>query len=82
MLPRQKIAPAGHWRLGFSVNNSQGLRCGPFLFVSGQVDLDPNGQMVHPRDLEAQASTVVGHVKTVLEAGGAEADDLVKMTAF
>jgi enamine deaminase RidA (YjgF/YER057c/UK114 family) len=38
--------------------------------------------MVHPGDLEAQASAVVGHVKSVLEAGGAEADDLVKMTAY
>jgi enamine deaminase RidA (YjgF/YER057c/UK114 family) len=67
---------------GFSVNNSQGLRCGPFLFVSGQVDLDAEARMVHPGDLEAQASAVVGHVKSVLEAGGAEADDLVKMTAY
>jgi hypothetical protein len=35
MLPRHAIRPDGHWRLGFSVNNSQGLRCGPFIFVSG-----------------------------------------------
>jgi enamine deaminase RidA (YjgF/YER057c/UK114 family) len=82
MLPRQKITPEDHRRLGFSVNNSQGLRCGPFLFVSGQVDLDAEARMVHPGDLEAQASAVVGHVKSVLEAGGAEADDLVKMTAY
>ena len=82
MLPRQKITPEGHWRLGFPVNNSQGLRCGPFIFVSGQVDLDPDGRMVNPGDLQAQASNVVAHIKTVLEAGQAEVDDLVKITAF
>lgn len=82
MLPRQKIRPEGHWRLGFSVNNSQGARCGPFLFVSGQVDLDPDGRMVNPGNLATQATNVVDHIKTVLEAGRAEADDLVKMTAF
>ena len=82
MLPRHAIRPDGHWRLGFSVNNSQGLRCGPFIFVSGQVDLDADGRMVNPGDLAAQASNVMTHIKTVLEAGRAEADDLVKMTAF
>ena len=82
MLPRQKIAPEGHWRLGFQVNNSQGVRCGPFLFVSGQVDLDPDGRMVHPGDLAAQAASVIGHVKTVLAAGGGDADDLVKLSVF
>ena len=82
MLPRQKITPEGHWRLGFPVNNSQGLRCGPFIFVSGQVDLDPDGRMVNPGDLQAQASNVVALIQTVLEAGQAEVDDLVKITAF
>jgi len=82
MLPRQKITPEGHWQLGFSVNNSQGVRCGPFVFVSGQVDLDPEGRMVNPGDLAAQATNVVAHIKTVLEAGQAELDDLVKMTVF
>ncbi len=82
MLPRHAIRPDGHWRLGFSVNNSQGLRCGPFIFVSGQVDLDPDGRMVNPGDLQAQASNVVAHIKTVLEAGQAVVDDLVKITAF
>ena len=82
MLPRQKIAPEGHWRLGFSVNNSQGVRCGPFLFVSGQVDLDPEGRMVNLGDLRAQATNCIAHIGSVLEAGGADADDLVKLTAY
>jgi enamine deaminase RidA (YjgF/YER057c/UK114 family) len=82
MLPRQAIRPDGHWRLGFAVNNSQGLRCGPFVFVAGQVDLDAETRMVNPGNLMAQATNAVAHVRTVLAGGGAEADDLVKLTVF
>jgi enamine deaminase RidA (YjgF/YER057c/UK114 family) len=82
MLPRRKIAPEGHWRLGFQVNNSQGLRCGPFIFVAGQVDLNADARMVNPGDLMAQATNAVAHVKSVLAGGRAEAEDLVKLTVF
>jgi enamine deaminase RidA (YjgF/YER057c/UK114 family) len=82
MLPRRKIAPEGHWKLGFQVNNSQGVRGGPFVFVAGQVDLDAGGAMVHPGDLAAQAKSAMAHVETVLAGGGADADDLVKLTVF
>jgi len=82
MLPRRAIRPQGHWRLGFPVNNSQGLRCGPFVFVAGQVDLDSDAQVVNPGDLEAQANNAVTHIKSVLAGGRAEAGDLVKLTAF
>ncbi len=82
MIPRFAIQPEGHWRIGFPVNNNHGLRCGPFIFVGGQVDLDADAQMVNPGDLRAQASNAMAHIKTVLEAGQAAVDDLVKITAF
>ncbi len=82
MLPRHAIRPEGHWRLGFPVNNNHGVRCGSFIFVGGQVDLDADARMVNPGDLRAQASNAMAHIKTVLEAGQAAVNDLVKITAF
>jgi enamine deaminase RidA (YjgF/YER057c/UK114 family) len=82
MLPRQSIRPEGHWHVGLDVNASQGLRCGPLIFVGGQVDLDPDARMLNPGDLSAQTARCLDHIRTVLAEADATADDLVKMTAF
>ena len=49
MLPRRRCHPDNHWRVGFDVNMSHGLGCGPFVFVGGQVDLDPAAADAEPR---------------------------------
>jgi enamine deaminase RidA (YjgF/YER057c/UK114 family) len=82
MLPRRTISPEGHWQIGIPVNHSQGLQCGPLVFVSGQVDLDPEGRQLNPGDLDKQAARAVTHIKTILAGAEAEADDLVKLTVF
>ena len=82
MLPRRRSHPDDHWRVGFDVNMSHGLGCGPFVFVGGQVDLDPDARQQNPGDLGRQAARCIDHVKTVLAGAGADADDLVKLTAF
>ena len=82
MLPRHAINPEGHWQIGIPLNHSQGLRCGPLVFVGGQVDLDPEGRQLNAGDLDRQAASAVAHVKTVLAGAEAEACDLVKLTVF
>lgn len=82
MLPRRAIQPEGHWRLGFSANHSQGLQCGPLIFVSGQVDLDSEANLPNPGDLAKQTAGSLDYVHTVLAGTGAVVDDLVKLTAF
>src|SRR5438105_11006568 len=63
---------------------SQGIGVTPvsFLFVSGQIPLDPaTGQPVSG-DVGAQTERVMENLKAVLEAGGASFDKVVKTTIF
>ena len=63
---------------------SQGIGVTPvsFLFVSGQIPLDPaTGQPV-PGDVSVQTERVMENLKAVLEAGGASFDKVVKTTIF
>jgi 2-iminobutanoate/2-iminopropanoate deaminase len=63
---------------------SQGIGVSPgsFLFVSGQIPIDPaTGQQVQG-DIGAQTERVMENLKAVLEAGGANFDKVVKTTIF
>lgn len=57
---------------------------GTLIFVSGQVSMSPDGQMVgaEPADFEAQARQVLENLRTVLERSGASLDDIVKLTVY
>ena len=60
---------------------SQGIDTGVFIFVSGQLPLDPaSGTM--PADPSAQARQSMENVKAVLEAAGSSVAKVVKMTLF
>jgi reactive intermediate/imine deaminase len=63
---------------------SQGIGVSPgsFLFVSGQIPIDPaTGQPVQG-DVGVQTERVMENLKAVLEAGGASFDKVVKTTIF
>ncbi len=61
---------------------SQAVKAGAFLFISGQIALDPeSGEMVSA-DVEAQTERVMQNLKAVLEAGGAALEDVVKCTIY
>ena len=59
-----------------------GVRAGNLLFVSGQVPLGPNGELVGVGDFRAQAEQVFINLGEVLAAGGSGFDRVVKLTAF
>ena len=44
-LPRRTLKPAQHWDWPSPTPYSQGLRCGPWLFVGGQAALDEDGNI-------------------------------------
>jgi 2-iminobutanoate/2-iminopropanoate deaminase len=53
-----------------------------FLFVSGQLPLDPvSGEMVEG-DLEAQVTRALQNGLAVVEAAGGDRDDIVKTTLY
>jgi len=61
---------------------SQAVRKGPFLFLSGQVGLDPATKALVPGGLEAETTRVFENIKAVLEAAGASLDQVMKTTVF
>jgi 2-iminobutanoate/2-iminopropanoate deaminase len=60
---------------------SQALAAGPFVFVSGQIPLDPTGQMV-PGDIVVQTCQVVANLKAILAVAGLSLKDVIKTTIY
>lgn len=65
---------------GYShVVEAQGNRT---VYVSGQVALDRQGNLVGADDMQAQAEQVFQNLQAALAAAGATFDDVVKVTYF
>ncbi|OSM01433.1 RidA family protein [Magnetofaba australis] len=61
---------------------SQAAAVGPWLYMSGQIPLDPaTGEMVEG-DISAQAERVMQNLRGVLEAAGGDFSCVVKTTIF
>lgn len=61
---------------------SQAIRKGSFLFLSGQIPLDPGTMTVTGTTASEQAEQVMKNLEAVLTAGGASFGDVVKTTIF
>jgi enamine deaminase RidA (YjgF/YER057c/UK114 family) len=81
-MTRKYVWPEGHWNWPIPVTHKHGLRCGEMLFVGGQIDVTPAGEVLHKGDLAAQTQAAVDHIETVLGALGADLDDVVKLVMF
>jgi len=49
---------------------SQAIRVGEFVFVAGQVALDPASGQAMPGDVGAQTEKVIQNIKSILESAG------------
>ncbi len=58
------------------------VRGGRTLYISGQIAVDRNGNVVGKGDLKAQAQQVFENLQAALAAGGATFANVVKMTFF
>jgi len=61
---------------------SQAIRYGDFLFVSGQIAIDPQTADIIEGDIEAQAEQVLKNITAIIEAAGMSLQDVVKCTCF
>jgi 2-iminobutanoate/2-iminopropanoate deaminase len=61
---------------------SQAIRAGGFLFVSGQIALDPETGAVLDGDVAAQTERLMTSATAILEAGGASLSTVVKTTVY
>ncbi len=61
---------------------SQGVKAGGFLFLSGQIALDPKTMTVVEGDAAAQTEQVMKNMKEALGSQGLDYSDVVKTTVF
>lgn len=61
---------------------SPGVIANGFLFVSGQIPLNPSTGELVTDSFESQVKQVLENLKSVVEAGGANLNDVVKVTIF
>jgi len=61
---------------------SQGIRANGFVFVSGQVAIDPSTQQVVVGDVSAQTEQVIKNLSEILKAAGTGLDQVVRSTVF
>lgn len=56
------------------------IRVGRMVFVSGQLPLDPAGEISTPRDLAGQSRQAFANLETALRSAGARPGDVVQLT--
>ena len=61
---------------------SQAIRTGEFVFISGQIPLDPATMELVGGDFEARARRVFDNLAAVVAAAGGNLDQIVKLTVF
>jgi 2-iminobutanoate/2-iminopropanoate deaminase len=61
---------------------SQAVKSNGFLFVSGQVAIDPRSNEFVPSDIRQQTERALENLKGILEASGANLYHVVKTTVF
>jgi len=69
----QAPAPSGAY--------TQALSVGPFVFISGQIPLDAQGNLVKG-DIVVQTCQVIANLKAILAAAGLTLGDVVKTTVY
>ena len=61
---------------------SQGIRANGFIFLSGQIPLDPATQQIVEGDIQAQTERVLQNVKVILDDQKLTFANVVKSTVF
>lgn len=61
---------------------SQGIRANGFVFLSGQIPLDPSTQQIVEGDIQAQTERVLKNIQGILAASGTSLEKVVKTTVF
>ncbi len=61
---------------------SQAIKCGEFIFCSGQIPLDPKTGQVVGSDVATQTERVLENLRGILEAAGSGLFQIVKTTVY
>jgi len=61
---------------------SQAIESNGFLFLSGQIGINPTDGKISEGDVKAQTEQVIKNIKAILEAAGSNLKQVVKTTIF
>jgi 2-iminobutanoate/2-iminopropanoate deaminase len=61
---------------------SQAIESNGFLFLSGQIAIDPSSNQITGNDIESQTRQIFKNIKAVLKASGNRISNVVKCTVF
>ena len=61
---------------------SQAIQVGQFVFISGQIPLDPLTMEMIEGDFESRARRVFDNLKAIVQEAGGELDQIVKLTIY
>jgi len=61
---------------------SQAVRANGFVFVSGQIALDPSTQKLVSGEIKVQTERVLENLKAILSAAGSSLEKVVRTTVF
>src|SRR5713101_4560784 len=61
---------------------SQAIRCGQFVYTSGQIALDPATGELSGDDVQSQTHRVLQNLQAVLNSAGTSLADVVKTIVF
>jgi 2-iminobutanoate/2-iminopropanoate deaminase len=61
---------------------SQAIKAGPFLFISGQIPIDPKTGELVDRTIETQTKQVLDNIEAILQAAGLNLTHVAKTEVF
>ena len=73
---------SGRWDSTFDSHFSDGILTDRFVFVSGQLPMDANGQLVGGDDVAEQARAVFENIRNILQQAGCDLQDIVQVNLF
>lgn len=76
----KSVAPEWEWEK--DMPPAPAIRAGNTIYLSGQIALNAQGEVVAPGDVIAQARQCFDNIKAILAREGATMRDIVKMTTY
>ncbi len=76
----KSVAPEWEWEK--NMPPAPAVRVGNTLYLSGQIALDPKGEIVGKGDVIAQARQCFENIKAILARENASMSDIVKLTTY
>lgn len=65
-----------------NIKIAHAVKTGNTIYISGQIALDPEGNVVGKGDVETQGDYIWGNIEKVLAGAGSSIDDIVKVFQF